>query len=162
MRPMLLSVLLVSCLSSLPALAVQPFSSLEERMSAADFQRAGLHKLSAEELAALNVWLQRDAQRRGQPVAELLPAPDDRRGLPLLETDPDTITSTVVGEFRGWTGMGDLITLANGQVWRVTDSDTRLRVRLNDPVITIQRGGLGGWMLAVEGYNTRARVVRVR
>jgi hypothetical protein len=140
------------------------FSSLEERMSAAEFQRAGLDKLSAEELAALNEWLQRHglAERAAAPAAA-----QDRIGFPARSPGGDAdgvdrIESYVAGRFTGWRGADDLITLANGQVWRVTDSDTRLSVDLTDPRVTIRRGAFGGWQLQVEGYNTRARVVRVR
>ena len=142
------------------------FSTLEERMSAADFRRAGLDKLSAEELAALNAWLQQDAQRRGGAAAT---PPEDRRGFEddgffggARDGDADRVVSTIPGSFRGWRRAGDTITLANGQVWRVTDSSSSLSVDLTNPQVTIERNALGGWQLRVDGYNTRARVVRER
>src|SRR5688572_10963425 len=46
------------------------FSSLEERMSHADFKAAGLDKLTPEELAALNEWL----RQRGEAAAVAAPA----------------------------------------------------------------------------------------
>jgi hypothetical protein len=52
--------------------AAQEFSSLEERMSAAEFKAAGLDKLSPAELEALNRWLrgQRSLQPRSpRPIA---------------------------------------------------------------------------------------------
>ena len=136
------------------------FSSLEERMSAADFRRAGLDKLTPEELAALNAWLQ---SRETSPG----PAPiEDRTGFASStffgSSGPDRVESTVAGSFKGWDRAGDLITLANGQVWRVTDSSTRLRVDLSNPRVVIERNAMGGWQLRVDGYNTRARVTRER
>jgi hypothetical protein len=141
----------------------QSFSTVEERMSAADFRRAGLDKLSPEELASLNAWLQQDAARRGAVVA----APEDRRGFEdggifRSSQDGDRIVATVAGRFSGWRGAGDRITLSNGQVWRITDSSTDLRVDLEDPQVVLERNAFGGWQLRVEGYNTRARVVRER
>ncbi len=132
-------------------------------MSAADFRRAGLDTLSPEQLAALNTWLQQDAARRSAVVAP----PLDRRGLDdtgvFADTgDADRIVSTVPGTFRGWRGADERITLANGQVWRITDSASTLSVNLTDPRVTIERNALGGWLLRVDGYNARARVVRVR
>ena len=144
----------------------QQFSTLEERMSAADFKRAGLDKLSDDELAQLNVWLQRDAERRDAVAPSAAPA-NDRVGFPAntffdARSSDDRIVTTVAGPFRGWGSAGDQITLANGQVWRLTDSDSRLRVDLVDPKVTLERNGFGGWSMQVDGYNTRARVVRVR
>lgn len=166
MRPILLALCLTLSLGITGTSQAQTFSTLEERMSAADFQRAGLNKLSPEELAKLNAWLQRDtAPPADAPTAP--PVETDRRGFQQGgpfddDTGMQIIRSSVSGEFRGWSAAGDLITLANGQVWRVTDGDTQLRVNLTDPVVILRRGFFGGWTLAVDGYNTRARVVRVR
>lgn len=158
--------LALGLLVAAPASA-QQFSTLEERMSAADFKRAGLDKLSEEELAQLNTWLQRDAATRAPAALAPAATGEDRAGFPsggLLDarSGPDRIVSRVNGSFRGWRGEGDLISLENGQVWRVTDSSTDLQVDLQDPRVILERSGLGGWQLRVDGYNTRARVVRVR
>ena len=140
----------------------QSFSSLEERMSAADFRRAGLDKLSDEELAALNDWLSRHATEGPSTAPQTDTTGFPSAGFFSSEPGSDRIVSNIVGSFSGWNGAGDLITLANGQVWRVTDSSTRLRVQLSAPRVTIERNALGGWQLRVDGYNTRARVIRVR
>lgn len=142
----------------------QSFSTVEERMSAADFRRAGLDKLSPEELAALNAWLQQDAARRGAVAAPSLQQ-DPRVGFPQGDlfgssVGPDRITSTIPGDFLGWEGGDDEFTLANGQVWRTIESSSRLRVRLRDPRVAIEKGALGAWYLRVDGYNERVRVRR--
>lgn len=138
--------------------AAQEFSSLEERMSAADFRAAGLDKLSAEELRRLNDWL----RANGLSGAAFAPAPGfDRRGL--TETRDDApIVAQVAGEFRGWSGSGDRIELQNGQVWETTDPAAQLAVRLQSPTVRIEPGMLGAWFLTVEGYNSNVRVRRVR
>ena len=66
------------------------------------------------------------------------------------------------GEFRGWSRKGEAITLANGQVWEIVDSASRLRVNLTDPQVVITQGALGAWYLRVEGYNTRVNVRRIK
>jgi hypothetical protein len=139
--------------------SAQTFSSLEERMSAAEFRAAGLDKLSPEELQRLNDWLRDSAGR-----AVMAAPQEDRRGLPQSRTSGsnDPIVSRVLGEFRGWSGQGDRIELENGQVWEVIDSFTRLAVRLQNPTISVEPGFMDGWFLSVEGYGTRARVKRVR
>lgn len=161
MRRSYLAIFLTLALPLCAAAQSSPnFSSLEERMSAADFRRAGLDKLTPEELAALNAWLQARETSPGAAPTE------DRAGFASSNffgaNGPDRIESTVAGNFKGWDRAGDLITLANGQVWRVTDSSTRLRVDLSNPRVVIERNAMGGWQLRVDGYNTRARVTRER
>lgn len=158
-RPVLALSLALSILLAAPA-GAQSFSTLEERMSAAEFRKAGLDKLSDEELAALNTWL----QQKGMASAAAI---EDRRGFEdggvfRSSRDGDRIVASISGRFTGWDGADDRITLSNGQVWRVTDSATRLDVDLTDPKVILERNAFGGWFLRVEGYNTRARVVRER
>lgn len=159
---------LIGFLFALVAFGVQAqsFSSLEERMSAAEFRAAGLDKLSPEELEALNAWL-RAKGVSGPSFGTMAPAPapmDDRRGFPISMGDngDGPIVSRIVGEFRGWDGAGTEITLENGQVWKSTDPAARLKVKLNDPAVVIRPGVLNAWFLQVEGYNAKVRVIRVK
>lgn len=137
--------------------AAQQFSTLEERMTHAEFKAAGLEKLSVEELAALNAWL---AGKASGTVAAT-PA-QDTRGFEGRASSAGAVVSTIPGTFKGWKGKGDRFTLANGQVWEVTDSGTRMSVSLDNPTVTIQRGMLDAWFLRVDGYNARARVKRIK
>lgn len=73
---------------------------------------------------------------------------------------PDAIESTVVGEFSGWT-QGTLVTLANGQVWRVIDGDAVLPPT-RDARVRISRGAFSAIYLQVVGENNVARVRRVK
>lgn len=160
MRRMLLISLVLSAFIGGSALA-QSFSSLEERMTEAEFKAAGLDKLSPEELARLNAFI---AEETGK-VASTLPAATpmvDNRGFYERSGPDGAIITTISGEFRGWDGRGDRFTLDNGQVWEVTDSSTRLSVKLDNPEVTIEPGVLGAWYLKVQGYNTRARVKRIK
>lgn len=85
--------------------ADQPFSSLEERMTAREFREAGLDKLSPEELAALNRWIRERSLAEGEAVElrrqQAGPA-GDRRGFD--DGDRSTIRSRIKGPFTGWTG----------------------------------------------------------
>ena len=139
----------------------QSFSSLEERMTEAEFKAAGLDKLSPEELAALNAFI---AKETGE-IAAALPAATpavDNRGF-YQATGPDgAIYTSISGEFRGWEGAGTRLKLDNGQVWQITDSTARLKVQVTDPRVIIEPGAFGSWYLKIEGYNTRARVKRIK
>lgn len=143
------------------SLQAQDFSSLEERMSQREFESAGLSKLSAEELAFLNRWL---AERGlSAPIAgAAAPAPSDRTGLPAPEAQQgEVVRSRLMGSFRGWTGNTEF-RLENGQVWQQTGGGSFGGVSLESPAVTIERGLFGAWYLRVDGYNSRAKVKRVR
>lgn len=157
---------LIGLLLALVALSVQAqsFSSLEERMSAAEFKAAGLDKLSPEELTALNEWLRAKGLSGSSFVAPAAAPVEDRRGFPvsLGPSSDEAIVSRIPGEFRGWDGTATRFTLENGQVWKSTDPAARLAVKLMDPVVVIRPGVLNAWFLQVEGYNAKVRVIRVR
>lgn len=143
----------------------QEFSSLEERMSAAEFKAAGLDKLSPEELEALNRWLR--GQRSLQPAyASAAPpasiAEIDRRGLSDGVKSGDFIESRILGEFRGWDGTKTTFELENGMVWQSTDPAAKLAVRLTNPTVKLTPGFMDAWFLQVEGYNAKVRVKRLK
>ncbi len=73
---------------------------------------------------------------------------------------PATMDSTIPGRFFGW-GPNDTITLANGQVWQISD-DSRGAVSANDPRVTVRRGALGAFYLEIAGTNRSPKVRRVR
>lgn len=135
----------------------QSFSTLEERMNGREFREAGLEKLSPEELAALNAWLQREF---GSAAAAPAPSePFDTYGLRDIREE-GSLSSAVVGTFTGWV-KGTQITLANGQVWEVVDPD-KFSVRVENAVANIRPGVFGAYFIRIEGYNSQTRVKRIR
>lgn len=159
MRRMLLLSFALSALVA-GAASAQQFSSLEERMTEAEFKAAGLDKLSPEELARLNAFIAGETQE----LAAALPAatPADMRGLYERSGPQGEIITSFSGQFRGWRGAGDRFEFDNGQVWQVTDSATRLTIDVVNPTIVIEPGVFNSWFLRVEGYNTRAKVKRIK
>ena len=143
------------------AAAAAEFSSLEEKMSAQEFQAAGLDKLSPEELAALNAWLQ---QRLAAGLSGgARPADEGFRAYGFGGDSPDRteFSSRISGEFSGW-GPNSVFTLDNGQQWQVTDGSEFSIPPRSNPQVTIEPMMMGSWMLKVEGYNRGARVTRIR
>ena len=168
---------------------------MEQRMTPEEFKAAGLHKLSPEELAALQEWMQRQqgvvaAPAASAPAAPPLPAGAAAAGAVALsaadverireeareegrkevkETNrgffdfgsDEPIKSTLVGEFRGF-AKGNTYTLANGQVWEQVEPARLEGVRKTDPAVTIKPGLLNVWFLRIDGYNTAAKVRRVK
>lgn len=127
-------------------------------MTAAQFQAAGLDKLSAEELAELNSWLQQHYQTSGATAAISTTPGSSAAG---AFTDTTEFTSRIVGEFEGWSGKTKFH-LENGQVWQQSGHDKWAGVRLENPTVRIRPGFMGSWVLKVEGYNTTTRVRRIR
>ena len=158
-RMLLLSFALSALLAG--AASAQQFSSLEERMTEAEFKAAGLDKLTPEELARLNAFIAGETAEIASALPAATPA-TDLRGFPQRTGEAGEIYSSISGEFRGWSGAGTRLKLDNGQVWEVTDSTARLKVLMNDPQVIIEPGAFGSWYLRVEGYNSRARVKRIK
>ncbi|KLI99616.1 hypothetical protein [Luteimonas sp. FCS-9] len=173
------SVLIAAALAAaLPAFAQQP--RIEDRMSAAEFRAAGLGKLDDAELDRLNAWLARQAGAAtvasgttgtsGADVeARIAQAREEGRreaaaaatGLPAAAPAREPVESTIVGAFQGF-AQGRQYTLANGQVWRQVDGATLSGARGTDVGVRVRPGMLGAWWLKVDGYNTQAKVERVR
>jgi len=146
------------------AASAQQFSSLEERMTEAEFKAAGLDKLSPEELARLNAFIAGQNAQAAQSAGVVPGATPgaDTRGFYQRSGPQGEIITSITGEFRGWSGAGTRFVLDNGQIWETTDSSTRLAVKLTNPEVIIEPGVLDSWYLRVAGYNTRAKVKRIK
>lgn len=133
-------------------------------MSAAEFKAAGLDKLSADELAALNGWIrgERALLPSGASDSPRSIAETDRRGLSDGVKSGDYIESRILGNFRGWDGTRTTFELENGMVWQSTDPAARFSVNLTDPTVKLTPGFMDAWFLQIEGYNARVRVKRLK
>lgn len=147
-------------LAAPPTLAAPP---IEQQMSPEQFKAAGLDKLSPQELANLNAWLNNTLEVETTRAAELAKdkvETESRGFLSFGRTDP--IESRIDGPFRGF-ARGRSWTLENGQVWEQTDDASLSGVRKDSPGVKITPGMVGNvWYMAIEGYNTRAKVRRVK
>ena len=156
-RSILLAALL---LVAAPAAAQQ---AIEAEMTPEEFKAAGLDKLSAEELARLNAWLNRtiDAEAGKAAASAKKQVEDENRGFFNFGSS-EPVTGRIVGEFRGFS-RGREYTLDNGQVWRQVDAATLVGARRTDPQVRITPSLIGNaWYMAIEGYNTRAKVERIK
>jgi len=172
MRKLLLFVLALSIYTT--AIAVDSFSTLEERMSGKEFKATGLEKLSDAELAELNDWLRRhsvatleNAVARSSPSAAVSGTTKDIRGFENqprpdpVGNDSKVIHGTIVGTFSGWKGKGKIFKLTNGMIWQTTENDTFFTQPVENAQITIQKGFMGNWRLFMEGHGSAVRVKRI-
>ncbi len=163
LRTALLALTLALATPAALAQAAPDTRPIEQRMTANEFDAAGLHKLSPEELAALNAWLRGTLQVETELAAAAAAekVKDDNRGFFHFESD-EAIVARLQGRFDGF-ARNRRYTLDNGQVWKQTDSARLEGVELDAPLMTISPGVFGNvWYLQVEGYNKRAKVERIK
>ncbi|WP_293716245.1 MULTISPECIES: hypothetical protein [unclassified Stenotrophomonas] len=139
---------------------------LQQQMSADEFKAAGLDKLSTQELAALNNWLQGKVEQAASQALEQ--AREEGRQEVIVKNrgffdfgSNEPIQATLEGEFRGF-GKGRQYTLDNGQVWEQTDDAMVAGVRKQAPKVRITPGLMNVWYLQIDGVNTRAKVRRTK
>ncbi len=160
-RPLLsLALLTAFAFASPNALAQKP---IERDMTPEEFKAAGLDKLTPEELAKLNTWLGRKIDTVATEAAAQAKdkVEDENRGFFNFGSE-EPVVARIKGEFRGF-GKGRLYTLDNGQVWRQIDGAVLVGAKLDNTEVRINPSMLGNaWYLAVKGYNTRAKVERVK
>lgn len=138
------------------------FSSLEERMTAAEFRAAGLGKLSDEELAELNQWIRARSLGEQEAVALIEQEQQRRAGpVPIRDMPREPIEARIVGTFSGWSGKTEF-ELDNGMVWKQTGNDRYTTPTMENPSVLIRPGLLGNWTLQVDDYNKRTSVERIR
>jgi len=134
------------------------FSSLEERMSQSEFHAAGLDKLSADELRALDDWL-RSHNAVVTTVINTTPS-----GQPVFypkDADREVVQSHIDGNFSGWTGH-TVFKLENGQEWTQAESGSYTCGKADHPTVKIKPMLLGSWLMYVGSCGDSVRVTRTK
>jgi hypothetical protein len=158
LRASLALVLLFACAG---AFAQQ--AAIEQQMTPEEFKAAGLDKLSPQELANLNAWLNHtvQAETAKAKVDAKKNFENDNRGFIHFGSDQD-FEAHIVGEFRGF-AEGRTYVLDNGQEWEQVDGASLAGVRKTNPEVKLSPGVIGNtWWLRIKGYNTQAKVKRVK
>ena len=145
------------------AYAIENFSTVEERMTGAEFSKTGLVKLSEKELAELNDWLRAHSVatlENARPTAS--DTVSDTTGEATDVAEDKIIRSTIVGTFEGWSSKESTFTLANGQVWKQDEKDVYHAEPAEDVQVEIRKPMVGKWRLEVVGHDEHVRVVRIQ
>ena len=77
------------------------------------------------------------------------------------QAPPSSIESTIVGTSSGWTP-GAMITLANGQVWRVLDGGEVVLPPIENRKVRIEKNYFGTLFMVTDGTHHSPKVRRVR
>jgi hypothetical protein len=116
---------------------------IQQIMSPEEFKAAGLNKLSPDELARLNAWLQGYRQVTEQAAEKKATARASRTKL-------DVLVSRVDGTFNGLTGR-TVIRLEDGTVWKQANADDRYRSKVTDHPAAVVIHGVFGYKMQLEG-----------
>jgi len=171
MKTPLLVLLLV--LSASTAAAQTTFPGLKAVLSAAEWKRAGLDRLTPDEIGVIDAALIRNqAGATAQLQTELAkartvaatPAPAanpslmQRFGLPIFDEGDWRTMPPLRAKVTKWEG-GNRFRLDNGQIWEGHDQIT---YDLPGKEIEIHARPHGQFALVVDGVNTTLRVMRLR
>ncbi len=119
---------------------------IQQIMTPAEFKAAGLNKLSPDELAKLNAWLQGYRQTTEQAAEKKATA----RAEKVEHTKMDVLVSRVDGSFTGLTGR-TVIRLEDGTVWKQANADDRYRSKVTDHPAAVVIHGVFGYKMQLEG-----------
>src|ERR671930_656216 len=135
--------IIFTCAAPAHAAREEMSGSIQEMMSPAEFNAAGLNKLSPEELQKLNAWLQgyRDVTEKAATKKATAVA---------SRTQLDLLVSRVDGQFNGLTGR-TVIRLEDGTVWTQANADERFRPKVTDRPAAAVIHGVFGYKMQVEG-----------
>lgn len=160
-RPPAVSLVLILCCCPIAAPSAE---SVVAKLTPEEFKAAGLHKLSAPEIAALDAALQRQTAvappKKPEPAREALFGAET---LPASKTAaaPSSIRTRIVGRFEGWTGK-TLFVLENGQRWQQRIPDTYVAPRpLESPEVVLERGSFG-YRLVIPEFRHQVPVKRIQ
>src|SRR5262245_22271831 len=134
----------LSCVHPSRAAREKPMSEdIQQIMTPDEFKAAGLNKLSPDELAKLNAWLQGYRQVTEQAAEKKATARASRTKL-------DVLVSRVDGTFNGLTGR-TIIRLEDGTVWKQDNPDDRFRQKNPDHPAAAVVHGIFGYQMQIEG-----------
>ncbi|MBF6025656.1 hypothetical protein [Lysobacter niastensis] len=162
-RPLTAGLLATALALFLLAPCVAAQQRIEQQMTPEQIKATGLDRLTPEQLANLNAWLNGKLELETTKAAESAKkkVEQENRGFASFGSS-EPVTGHISGDFRGF-GRGRNYTLDNGQVWEQVDDATLAGTRLTSPQVKISPSLVGNsWYMSVEGFNTRAKVRRVK
>ena len=120
---------------------------VEDLMSAQEFRRTGLTKLSPDELQQLNAWLVTFAKA-------VLQASSGDAG-----TTPTVVESRIDGDFNGWEGE-TVFKLVNGQIWQQSAYAYKYKYAYSPKVLIYKSGVV--YRMKVDGVDGEITVRRLK
>jgi hypothetical protein len=129
-----------------------PVLDVQKLMSVSEFRQAGLQKLSAEEIDALNAWLSRFAVKVYGSASQTADNPTTAPASAVIETQ-------IEGEFEGWSG-DTIFKLANGQIWQQSSYAYTYHYAYRPKVLIYKAGAV--YQMKVDGVDGAIQVKRLK
>ena len=111
-------------------------AGIQQAMTPEEFKGAGLEKLTPNELAKLNAWLQGFRQKAEKKAA-----------LRESRTKLQLIVSRIDGQFNG-VGPGEVIRLEDGTAWKLANAGEHYAGRADHPAVAIFKS-IFGWKMRI-------------
>lgn len=124
-------------------------------MTPAEFEAAGLGKLSPAELEALNRWVLRYTAKD----APQLRTHNEVVREEIRKTDVEGMRTRIAGEFRGWSGE-TVFRFQNGQTWQQR-LPGRWYHRADSPEVELRKNVMGYWVMHVVSEGRSVGVKRI-
>jgi hypothetical protein len=135
-----------------------------DRLSEADFRRAGLHKLTPGERTALNDLVAGRVRVEAEQAATVAVERERERERVNRERPPRRgpernapVVGRLQGEFRGW-GPRTVFRLESGEWWQVDDGTSYVTRPVESPTVEITPGALGSYWMRIGERGPRVRV----
>lgn len=138
-RLLFLAIVCTTSMLLIPGARGQDEGGIKHAMSPDEFHRAGLDKLSEDELRHLDRWLQGDRERTAKKAS----SKSARQRM-------DLIVSRVDGSFNGLTG-ATIIRLEDGTVWKQANSGDHFAGSPVDHPGAAVMHGVFGYKMRIEG-----------
>lgn len=159
-RPRYLLLPLLLSLCGAPIHAQQAPTSLQQRMTPAEFSQTGLDKLTPQELKNLDRWLNtHDTNTSKKVVTKVI----DSSGKPVFYPHGkkrQRIDTRIVGHLDGWSRHSEFI-MANGQHWESIDPNPHSCRPMDNPEVKIKPSLFGTWLMYVPSCYTNVHVKRL-
>ena len=158
---------LVACAGNAAAQEAAPsgenFPGVKKALTPAQYAATGLDKLSPQERANLDSALKGYFSGATQQVVQQAVAKASAQAVDqAVKTHkveaPLLIESKIVGTVDGWSSLGTIFTLENGQRWKTVDNEHRYFPPVTNPDVFIVKEEFLGYKMAISGGGT----VRVR
>jgi hypothetical protein len=116
-------------------------AGIQQAMTQEEFKAAGLQKLSPEELAKLNAWLQ---GYREQVVQKT-----EKKASERAERDKKSLIVSRINGTWGGIGPGTVIELEDGTKWKLANKDEHYGGSADHPAVAVWKAGFFGWKMRV-------------
>ena len=137
--------LAVSLGGAIPAWAQDESGSLQQQMTPGEFKAAGLEKLTPQELAKLNSWIQGSREKAVQTAVTATEKKATQR-------EKQVKLSLIVSRVDGvWNGIapGEVIPLEDGSKWKLANKDEHYGGYADHPAVAVYKAGIFGWKMRV-------------